>query len=198
MSCPSKVRKKGLSVGIDGEHPYHQWGETKGRHYSRLYRKFVFLTLISSLVPLLLVGWGIHAYYSNFSSARMKEYFQSQVEYHRKIIELFLKERTQDLQLVALTHSLEQLQRQPNLMRVLDAINREGQYFTDLGVISEQGKHLAYIGPYDLMDKDYSQTFWFKELMEKKIFISDMFMGFRGAPISFLPFCVLRGNAVGS
>jgi len=177
----------------ESSHPTDGEGQ-KERHYSRLYRKFVFLTLISSLVPLLLVGWGINIYYSNFSSARMKDYFQSQVEYHRKIIELFLKERTQDLQLVALTHSLEQLQKQPNLMRVLDAINREGQYFTDLGVISEQGKHFAYIGPYDLMDKDYSQTFWFKELMEKKIFISDMFMGFRSAPHFIIAFLRFEGE----
>jgi len=76
----------------ESSHPTDGEGQ-KERHYSRLYRKFVFLTLISSLVPLLLVGWGINIYYSNFSSARMKDYFQSQVEYHRKIIELFLKER---------------------------------------------------------------------------------------------------------
>ncbi|MFH0789214.1 MAG: ATP-binding protein [Pseudomonadota bacterium] len=166
----------------------------KAGHYSRLYRKFVFLTLISSLVPLLLVGWGIYVYYSNFSSERMQASFQNQVESHRKIIELFLKERTHDLQLVALTHSLEQIQKQPTLMRVLDGINREGQYFTDLGVISEQGRHLAYIGPYDLMDKNYSQTFWFKELMKKGFFVSDMFMGFRGSPHIIIAFLRLEGE----
>ncbi|MBA4392641.1 MAG: two-component sensor histidine kinase [Desulfobacca sp.] len=166
----------------------------KAGHYSRLYRKFVFLTLISSLVPLLLVGWGIYIYYSNFSGERMKASFQYQVESHRKIIELFLKERTHDLQLVALTHSLDQIQKQPILMRVLDGINREGQYFTDLGVISDQGKHLAYIGPYDLMDKNYSQTFWFKELMKKGFFVSDMFTGFRSSPHIIIAFLRIEGE----
>jgi two-component system NtrC family sensor kinase len=42
--------------------------------------------------------------------------------------------------------------------------------------------HLAYTGPYDLMDKDYSGTFWFKEVMAKGVFISDMFMGYRETP----------------
>jgi two-component system NtrC family sensor kinase len=160
----------------------------KETRYRRLYQKFVFLTLISSLVPLLLVGWGIYIYYSNFSNARVSEYFQSQVEDHRKIIELFLKERTADLELVALTHSLEELQKPGSLMGVLNAINQEGQFFTDLGLINERGKHLAYIGPYNLMDKDYSQTFWFKELMDKKVFISDMFMGFRNTPHFIIAF----------
>ena len=108
--------------------------EQKGTRYRRLYRKFVFLTLISSLVPLLLVGWGIYIYYSNFSSARVTEYFQSQVEDHRKIIELFLKERTADLQLVALTHSLEELQKPGNLMAVLSAINAGGSILYRFGV----------------------------------------------------------------
>ncbi|MBI4765537.1 MAG: two-component sensor histidine kinase [Deltaproteobacteria bacterium] len=172
----------------------HQVLEQKGTRYRRLYRKFVFLTLIGSLVPLLLVGWGIYIYYSNFSSARVTEYFQSQVEDHRKIIELFLKERTADLQLVALTHSLEELQKPGNLMAVLSAINQEGQFFTDLGLISEQGRHLAYIGPYNLMDKDYSQSFWFKELMDKKVFISDMFMGFRNTPHFIIAFLRVEGD----
>ncbi len=159
----------------DGERP-------KEKHYSRLYRKFVLLTLISSLVPLLLVGWGIYIYYSNFSRDRMNVSFQDQVESHRKIIELFLSERTHDLQLIGQTHSLDYLQKESNLRKVFSVINRQGQYFTDLGVIGEQGRHLAYIGPYNLMDKDYSQTFWFKELMKKGIFISDMFLGFRNDP----------------
>lgn len=152
-------------------------------HYSRLYRKFVFLTLIGSLVPLLLVGWGIYTYYSAFSINRMKDSFRNDVESHRKIIELFLKERTNDLQNIAETQSLDQLQNRGTLWQIFEAMNREGRYFTDLGVIDDQGRHLAYIGPYDLMDKDYSQTFWFKELMARKnFFISDMFMGFRNNP----------------
>jgi two-component system NtrC family sensor kinase len=32
------------------------------------------------------------------------------------------------------------------------------------------------------MDKNYSQTFWWKKVMERGIFISDMFMGFRKVP----------------
>jgi two-component system, NtrC family, sensor kinase len=163
-------------------------------HYARLYRKFIFLTLIGSLIPLLLVGWGIYIYYSDFSSSRMRDYFQSQVETHRKSIGLFLKERTNDLRIVALTHDLNYLTRQTNLYRVFNALNQEGRFFTDLGVIGEFGRHLAYIGPYDLMNKDYSQTFWFKEVMEKGFFISDMFTGFRNTPHFIIAFLRSEGG----
>jgi two-component system NtrC family sensor kinase len=65
---------------------------------------------------------------------------------------------------------------------VFEILNRESGSITDIGVIDQDGKHLAYVGPYDLMDKNYSQTKWFKEVMEKGIYISDMFTGFRKVP----------------
>jgi two-component system NtrC family sensor kinase len=160
----------------------------KKESYSKLYLNFIFLIFVTSLLPHLLVGWGIFYYSSNFSIERLKNYFQGQVEDHRKIIELFLKERASDLEMVVETHPLEQLRHRENLARVLGALNRNGQYFIDLGVINEQGKHLSYVGPFSLMDKDYSQTFWFKEVMKKGVFISDMFMGYRNSPHFIIAF----------
>ncbi|MBI4767659.1 MAG: two-component sensor histidine kinase [Deltaproteobacteria bacterium] len=160
----------------------------KKESYSKLYRNFILLIFLTSLLPHLLVGWGIYHYSSNFSITRLQNSFQGQVEDHRKIIELFLRERTSDLEMVVETHPLNQLRNHENLNRVFDALNRNGHFFIDLGVISEQGKHLSYVGPYQLMDKDYSQTFWFKEVMEKGVFISDMFMGYRHSPHFILAF----------
>ncbi len=197
QDCPNSVKfTPPIEVDLDMDQT-NQPGkglEQRGTHYRRLYQKFVFLTLISSLVPLLLVGWGIYIYYSNFSSARVTEYFQSQVEDHRKIIELFLKERTADLQLVAMTNSLGELQKPGNLQSILNAINQGGHFFTDLGLINAEGRHLVYVGPYNLMDKNYSQTFWFKELMNKGVFISDMFMGFRKVPHFIIAFLRIEGR----
>jgi two-component system NtrC family sensor kinase len=193
MKCGPVIAEEPSMTMVKSNH-LSNGEKQKAGHYSRLYRKFVFLTLISSLVPLLLVGWGIYIYYSNFSKERLKTSFQNQVESHRKIIELFLKERTHDLQLVALNHTLEEIKKQPTLMRILDSINREGQYFTDLGIINDQGKHLVYIGPYDLMDKNYSQTFWFKEVMKKGFFVSDMFTGFRSSPHIIIAFLRIEGE----
>ncbi|MBA4393390.1 MAG: two-component sensor histidine kinase [Desulfobacca sp.] len=155
--------------------------QEKGQ-YSRLYRNFISLILVSSLIPHLLIGWGIYLYFSNFSHTRLKEHFLNQVEDHRKIIELFLKERVSDLEFAAQTQPLEFWYKQKNLVSVLKALNQGSQFFIDLGVIGEQGKHLSYVGPYQLMDKNYSQEFWFKEVLKKKVFVSDMFMGFRKSP----------------
>ncbi len=152
------------------------------KYYSSLFRKFIGLTLICSLAPLLLVGWLINTQYTGFAKSRMVDHFRTQVEYHTRIIDLFLKERRSKLQIIAQTHSINDLGIMSNLRNVFEIMNREYGSLTDLGVIDEAGRHVAYIGPYDLMDKNYAQTDWFKQVMKNGIFISDMFMGFRKEP----------------
>ena len=154
----------------------------RNRDYAALYRKFIGITLVCSLIPLLLVGWAINLHYTRFAKTRMTDSFQTEVEYHKRIIELFLRERAARLQLIAQTHSKEYLRQMNNLVRVFEIMNQDQGSISDLGLISAEGRHLAYVGPYDLMDKNYSETFWFKEVMERGIFISDMFMGFRKVP----------------
>jgi two-component system NtrC family sensor kinase len=158
--------------------------EEAGRkqYYSRLHRKFILITLVCSLVPLLLVGWAINIHYTRFAKARLTGSFEAQAEHHRKIIELFLKERSSKLQLLAQTHSIEYLGQMANLAHVFEIMNHQAGSITDLGVINMQGKHVAYVGPYDLMEKNYSEAFWFKKVMERGLYVSDMFTGFRKVP----------------
>lgn len=185
------MEKKRISVERNG--PMKDSGHEKG-HYSRFYRNFISLILVSSLIPHLLIGWGIYLYFSDFSHNRLKEQFRNQVEDHRKIIELFLKERVSDLEFVAHTQPLEFWHNRKNLVSVLNTLNRGGQFFIDLGVIGQQGRHISYVGPYQLMDKNYSQEFWFKEVMKKEVFISDMFEGFRKSPHFIIAYLRTEGE----
>ncbi len=150
--------------------------------YRKFFRRFVLLTLVSSLIPLLLVGWGINIHYTKFARNRMIENLNTEIDHHRKIIELFLEENISKLKLIARTHTRDYLSRPSNLSRIFEMINRDGASLTDIGIIDHDGRHLAYIGPYDLLDRNYAQAFWFQQVMEKGIFISDMFLGFRREP----------------
>ena len=157
-------------------------GNKRNSSYRRLFRKFVFLTTVCSVMPMLLVGWGIHLHDSSVARERMKESLKAQIENHRKMIQLFLSERQSELRMIAYSHSLAELTGGTKLQEIFDLINNDYWSFTDLGVIDDRGRHLQYIGPYDLMDKNYSGTFWFDIVMEKGYYISDMFMGFRKEP----------------
>lgn len=160
-----------------------KYGDSQQKiQYGKLFRRFILLTVVCSLVPLLLVGWGINIHYTLFAKSRLINSLQTQLADHRKIVELFLLERTSRLSLIAQTHSRDYLSSMLNLDTVFEILNRQDGSYTDLGIIDAGGRHLAYIGPYDLMDKNYTNEFWFKKVMEKGIFISDMFMGFRKVP----------------
>ena len=68
------------------------------------------------------------------------------------------------------------------LQAIFDQFNQDNRTLTDLGLIGEHGYHLAYVGTYDLWSRNYSKEFWFLQVMEKGIYISDMFMGYRKEP----------------
>ncbi len=133
-------------------------------------------------MPLLLVGWGLNIHYSYFAENRIINSFKDQVANHGRFIEQFLKEQSTKLRLIADTHSKKDLQKSDNLMTIFENMNQEQPYIMDLGIIDQLGNHLAYIGPYDLIDKMYAGETWFKQVMQKGLYISDMFTGFRQEP----------------
>ena len=151
-------------------------------HYKRLFRRYVGLTLFCSLLPLLIVGWGINIHYTRLARGRMIASFENEVDHHRTVINMFLKELSSKMQLIAHTHDRDYLTSPENLNVVFGLMNQQGWAIADLGVIGQDGSHLAYIGPYDLMDKNYAKTVWFQRVMERGLFISDMFLGFRAVP----------------
>ncbi|MCF8077949.1 MAG: two-component sensor histidine kinase [Desulfobacterales bacterium] len=174
---PMKLKNHKQTTASDAEP-----GNKPRAYYKRLFRRFVSLTIVCSLLPLLVVGWVINIHYTGFARERLIASFHKEVDNHRRIIELFLKEQRAKLQLIARSHSLSDLTSQSNLSRIFDLMNREDWSITDLGVIDSHGRHLAYVGPYNLIDKNYSEALWFQKVMENDIYISDMFMGFRKEP----------------
>jgi two-component system NtrC family sensor kinase len=150
--------------------------------YKRLFKRFVFLTLVCSVVPLLLVGWIISNRYQRSAETRVMAAFRNEMQHHRKVIELFLKDYCSKLELMAQSNGRQDFLQPGRLRSLFDLFNQDRLTLTDLGVIDADGNHLAYAGPYDLLDKNYAETHWFKMVMEKGLYISDMFMGFRREP----------------
>ncbi len=150
--------------------------------YNRLFKRFVLLTLVCSVVPLLLVGWRISHQYQRSAETRVMAAFRNEMQHHRKVIDLFLKDHRSKLELMAQTNSRQDFVQPGRLRSIFDLFNQDRLTLTDLGVIDAEGNHLAYVGPYDLLDKNYAESHWFKMVMEKGLYISDMFMGFRREP----------------
>lgn len=150
-----------------------------GYIYARLFLRFFLISMICACIPLTFIGLQIHESYFKYSSEKMKITLQKRMEANRDIIDDYFKERLNDLNVIMDLHSIDYLKSSSNLSAIFAIVNRETQNYEDFGLINSKGFHESYVGPYDLMGNDYSQTFWFMELNKSDSFISDLFLGYR-------------------
>ncbi len=100
----------------------------------------------------------------------------------RRSISYFLEERMAALDFIAQDNSLEALSNPRRLQALLSNLKGGVGGFIDLGVIDAAGEQKTYIGPYPLEGKNYRNQGWFKEVLERGSYISDVFLGFRNLP----------------
>ncbi|MDP3286148.1 MAG: ATP-binding protein [Desulfobacterales bacterium] len=154
----------------------------KRRIYANLQNKIIFITLLVSFIPL--ISLSVIIYYQFAQVFRNK--IEEQIEYRARVqsnaIELFLKERTSILLAMADTYSFDYLAEKNNLERIFQIMNHRVGGFIDLGLIDSAGRHVAYVGPYNLISLNYYSQPWFREVESKGVYISDIFMGYRRVP----------------
>ncbi len=151
-------------------------------YFRRVYNTIVAALLAASLIPMILIGGGM--YYYAVSALREKTIatLQSEILDHKGAVDRFLDERTKDLQLLSANLDPNALRDPGALQTVFHSLQQRLPCFTDLGVIDDQGRHAAYVGPYDLQSKNYHAEGWFRAVMDEGTFISDVYLGFRGEP----------------
>lgn len=139
--------------------------------------------LIAAFIPLLLAGFGSWIVFGNLLEEKSVELMRSSVIRHADAIEAYLEESRHLLEAMSETHNLDEITANNKLQLIFDNLNRvSNEGFIDLGVIDAEGAHRAYVGPYDLQDRNYSQADWFSEVLVRGHYISDVFMGYRQVP----------------
>ena len=152
--------------------------------YKNLKLKLISITVAVSIGPLILLGGAIYYQFGKLYKERIEDQIRHLARSQSNAVDVFLRERTTILAMIVETHSFESLKDQDNLSRLFRLINRraEGLGLVDLGVIDDQGRQLAYAGPYSLKGLNYYQQPWFDEVMRRGKYISDIYMGFRQLP----------------
>jgi two-component system NtrC family sensor kinase len=151
-------------------------------YFRSLWNLVVVALLAAAFLPLLLLGSVIYVYTTGALKDKAVATLRLQVQDHRTVIDQFLSERASDLRLLAANVGFAQLTDGGGLGRAYRSLQQELACFSDLGVIDSEGNHRAYVGPYDLMARNYRDHFWFRPAVEKGIFISDVYMGYRQVP----------------
>jgi two-component system NtrC family sensor kinase len=154
----------------------------KSSLYTALRRKIIFITLVVSFAPLVLLGGIIYYQFARMYGVKLEEQSLYRAMSQAEAVDLFLKERTAILAALADTHSYRDLTSEKNLSVLFQVMNLRAGAFVDLGVINNAGQHIGYVGPYDLKGLNYYQQPWFGEVMSKGTYISDVYMGFRQLP----------------
>lgn len=152
------------------------------KSYKKLQRKIIATTLSFSLIPLFALGVGIYYQFSVSYTEKTIESLKTLIENRRNAIDLFFDERVSQLNTLAYTHTFDQLEHEDYLNRVFTLMQMRSRSFVDIGIIDNDGNHVAYVGPYNLRGLNYKNEEWFHEVLLRGVYISDVFTGFRKFP----------------
>lgn len=165
-------------------------------YFTRLQWQIITTIITFSVVPLVVLGGVIYHQFSSSYTANVLESLKTLVENRRASLDLFLEERVAQLTTLAGTHTLEKLRDEDYLHKVFNIIQAHSRSYIDLGVINEEGDHLAYVGPYHSILKgvNYKNEEWFSAVMASGVHISDVFTGFRKIPHFVIAIMVRERN----
>lgn len=157
--------------------------QSRQTYYKDFRFKMVILFVVLSLAPMVLITGIILHQFNQFSNTMVHAHLDELVLKHRQKIDAFLKQKLNDICHLSKAYDFTLLQDRDFLLQRLRALQEDyGFQFVDLGVIDQEGRQVAYAGPFNLHQADYSEAHWFKKAVEQDIYISDVFLGIRGQP----------------
>ncbi|MBU1397850.1 MAG: response regulator [Proteobacteria bacterium] len=151
-------------------------------NFRRIWNLAVVLISLVALIPLIsitLIDYGV-TQHSVESEVLLRT--SRLVSNTWRTVSFFLAQRRSALDFVIRDNSYNSLHDPKRLSAILGNLKQGFGGFVDLGVIDSTGRQRNYAGPYKLEGIDYSDQEWFKEVTEKGVNISDVFMGFRRTP----------------
>ena len=151
--------------------------------YTKLRIKMVLTTLGFSLIPLVILGYTIFRQFEAAHTGKVVQHLNHLTENKRRTIDLFLNERLSQLMAIAYTHKLQYFLDDGTLERVFTLMQARSKYYIDLGIIDQEGDHVIYTGPYQVIrTANYKDEEWFNQVLAKGFYISDVFLGRRNYP----------------
>jgi two-component system, NtrC family, sensor kinase len=152
-------------------------------YYRNISRRVAMIVIVVSLTPLILVTGIILFRFNTFSHEMVQAHLEEMVLKHKHNIDFFLQEKLSDIRHLSRSFDLDTFKDEKFLKQRLDILQDEySSVFVDLGLINEQGRQVAYAGPFRLEAAYYGDAAWFKQAISTKHYISDVFLGLRDQP----------------
>jgi len=152
------------------------------RGYRAIYRRLLVTLLLMALTPLVALGLFCLDRLSAIYDEKISAGIEAVISSKHRALDTFMVERIAQVKNLAFTHPYEDLGNPARLSQIFSVLQSNSRSFVDLGVIGMNGRHVSYVGPYDLRDANYSEAPWFIEVLHKGVYVSDVFMGYRHVP----------------
>jgi signal transduction histidine kinase len=145
--------------------------------FQRIWKRAILVTATVALVPLII--WALSGYRLTMETIESElELRTSQlVSSSWRSVSLFLTERRSVLDFIAHDHDLETLQNPARLGQILDNLDKRFGGFIDLGVIDSSGKQVSHAGSHQMESVDFKQQDWFREVLNRGVYISQLVTG---------------------
>jgi two-component system, NtrC family, sensor kinase len=183
MAKPKVAEPTGPGPSFPWQHSH----PAEARAKRRLRWSMVVGLLVMSAVPFAVIGAGAWFVFRDLAIGEALALHRNMARAHAAAVDAYLSEQVRTVEMIARTHTLAELRDSARLRAVFESVaDVQGNSFVDLGVIDENGRHLAYVGPYDLMGRNYYEADWFRTVMMEGVSVSDVFLGFRQNPHSVI------------
>ncbi len=157
--------------------PEEGWGR-----YRRLWRRVAFLTAFVSLMPLIIMTVVNYYQYKRVFEEEMIYPISRLTSNTRRSLSSFIDERRSVLDMIIRDKEYDELKNQEKLTVLFRNLKESFGGFIDMGVIDADGIQQSYVGPYELMGRNYKDQSWFQDVRLRGIYVSEVFMGYRKFP----------------
>lgn len=151
-------------------------------NFRRIWKLAVLLTAGVAILPLLFLVVIDYNFTKHALESEIRLRTSRLVSNTRRAVSFFLTERKSALDFIHQDNTFEALNDPARLAAILENLKKGFGGFVDLGVIDPSGIQRSYVGPYQLEDRNYSESEWFKEVVDRGVYISEVFLGFRKVP----------------
>jgi signal transduction histidine kinase len=147
-----------------------------------IWKRAILVTATVALVPLII--WAFSGYRLTMETIESELVLRTSqlISNSWRSVSLFLTERRSVLDFIVHDHSLQTLTDPVRLAAILENLNKRFGGITDLGVIDSTGKQITHVGSQPMKGLDYNQLPWFREVLNRGAYISELVTGPRSKP----------------
>lgn len=157
-------------------------GTDLDKGYKYFSRGLSLLLMVLVLVPLTIISILSHYQYKQLLQKNELTHLMLNMEQAQSTVERFVSKLQSIIKFVGRDDRYQDLIDPENLKALFVRLQKIHPDFADIEIIDSEGVQKSYVGPYDLQVQNYSDQIWYKEVLLRGIYISNVFSGFRQVP----------------